>query len=294
MAQLGPIVLATYRAGAEPTPSDRLVAAALEERGLPVQSAPWDSIRPEDYPGALVCLRSTWDYHLRPAEFREWVGSFGRTRATLWNPPATVLWNLDKAYLQDLEQSGIPIPPTRWLRAGNRVDLGVLFGATGWPLAVLKPRVSASAHGTILVGPDSVLTPEDQARLSASGALLQQFVPQIQTRGEVSLMFLDGEYSHAASKEVAAGEFRVQPHLGGVARRVEATAALRAFGARVLAAVPEWRYARVDVVEADRGPLLMEVELIEPELFFTLAPEAAHRFADLLARGCAGSRGAMD
>lgn len=277
------IVLATEPASPGLTASDRLLARALTARGVRVRAAPWDAIDPADSAGGLVCIRSTWDYHHRIHEFRAWVSAFGTEPARLWNPPDTVLWNLDKDYLRSLERLGVAIPETHWLPPGASPDPRALLGKTGWGHAVLKPRVSASAHGTILVTPESSLAPEDTARLSASGALLQEFIPEIRTRGEVSLMFFGGEYSHAVCKEVATGEFRVQPHLGGGARPIEASSELRSFGERVLGAVPlGWVYARVDVVHAGRGPLLMELELVEPELFFHLAPERADHLAERL------------
>ncbi len=279
------ILLATQSGSPGLTPSDRLLAAALEARGARVASLPWDAIDPAARMGGLVCIRSTWDYHLRVEEFRAWVSAFGAAPGRLWNPPETVLWNLDKDYLRSLERLGIALPPTQWLPAGSAPDPGALLRTAGWRQAVLKPRVSASAHGTILVSPESVLSTEDAERLSTTGALVQEFIAEIRTRGEVSLMFFEGKYSHAVGKEAAAGEFRVQPHLGGVARIIDPRAELRAFGERVLVAVPfPWVYARVDVVDADRGPLLMELELVEPELFFHLAPAAADRLAEPLIR----------
>jgi hypothetical protein len=277
------ILLATQRESPGLTPSDGLLAAALEVRGARVSSRPWDSIDPSSSAGRMVCIRSTWDYHLRVKEFAAWVSGFRNQPGRLWNPPATVLWNLDKDYLRSLEQLGIALPVTHWLPANESPDLGALFRSTGWRQAVLKPRVSASAHGTILATPESILSSGTAARLSTSGALLQEFIPEILTRGEVSLMFFGGEFSHAVCKEVAAGEFRVQPHLGGGARLVEPSSELRAFGERVLGTVPTpWVYARVDVVQAERGPLLMELELVEPELFFHLAPERADHLAHRL------------
>jgi glutathione synthase/RimK-type ligase-like ATP-grasp enzyme len=274
------ILLATYQGSPEPTPSDRLLAEALARRGIPVTARPWDSIDPADRTAGMVCIRSAWDYHLRIDEFSAWVSAFRAEPGRLWNPPETVLGNLDKHYLRRLERSGIALPITHWLAPGEPVDLGALFGMTGWPSAVLKPRVSASAYGTILVTPGSTLSAEETASLSATGALMQEFIPEIRTRGEISLMFFGGRYSHAVCKEVARGEFRVQPHLGGEATVVEVSPELREFGARILEAVPSpWIYARVDLVQSERGPLLMELELIEPELFFHLAPEGADALA---------------
>jgi hypothetical protein len=220
-----------------------------------------------------VCLRSTWDYHLVPGRFRDWVAAFRAPGLSLWNPPDTVLWNADKVYLRELESAGIRIPATRWVEPGERPDLDGLFRRTGWTSAVLKPRVSASAHGTHLVAPGTVLSPEERAPLERGGALFQAFVPEIRTRGEVSLMFLAGGFSHAARKQAVAGEFRVQPHLGGTSVAMTPDPGLLRFGERILAAVPgAWVYARVDIVDAEPQPVLMELELIEPELFLHLAP----------------------
>ena len=159
--------------------------------------------------------------------------------------------------------------------------------ARGWACAVVKPAVSASAHDTTLVArPDAPAV----ARALEAGAirrpaLVQQFVEEIRTRGEWSVVFVDGEPTHAVLKEPGPGEFRVQPRLGGRAARAEPPAAVTAAARRVLRAVAgDVLYARVDVVETASAALLMEVELIEPGLFLVEAPEAADRLADALIR----------
>lgn len=201
----------------------------------------------------------------------------------LWNPPETVLWNVDKGYLRELEAGGIPIPRVRFTAPGEVVEPGALFDATGWSEAVLKPRISASSHRTSLIDPTCRPAPDELIDLQRHGAMLQEFIPEIRSRGEVSLMYLGGRYSHAVRKVASPGEFRVQHSFGGHAEVHEPSAALRALADRVLATVSHpWMYVRVDVVESSRGPLLMELELIEPELFFHLVPAAAERFARVL------------
>ncbi len=124
------------------------------------------------------------------------------------------------------------------------------------------------------------LPDDDLQPARASGALLQQVVPEVVERGEISIVYLGGTFSHAVLKRAKAGDFRVQKDFGG---RVEATtpsAQALAFAARVMTGVPPTcLYARVDIVESRRGPLLMELELIEPELYFLIVPEAADRLA---------------
>ena len=271
------VALATCRSKPALTPRDELLATALRHAGATVDIVPWDAIAPAAGGPDLVCLRSTWDYHLRWPEFREWVNGFaGTTR--LWNPAATVLWNADKRYLRDLADAGIPLPRTRWSEPGERPDTDRVLREWGVARAVLKPRVSATAHGTHLVESGGALGDEEWAPLERWGSLLQAFVPEIHTRGEISLVFLDRAFSHAALKRPRAGDYRVQVDFGGTLEPLVPGSSIVAFGEQVLdAAERDWLYARVDLVDTGRGPVLMELELIEPDLFLT--PAAAARLA---------------
>ena len=113
---------------------------------------------------------------------------------------------------------------------------------------------------------------------------MQAFVPEVESRGEISLVYLDGTFSHAVRKRPASGDFRVQRDFGGSLEAMTPSEPVLAFGDGVLAAVTRpWLYARVDLVEAGGGPVLMELELIEPDLFLTPAG-AARLAAALLAR----------
>jgi glutathione synthase/RimK-type ligase-like ATP-grasp enzyme len=273
------LILATCRAKPALTAGDGLLADALRRLGAGVVAVPWDGIDPER-PEGIVCLRSTWDYHLRWDEFRQWVRGFGR-RGRLWNPAETVLWNADKRYLRDLAAAGIALPRTRWFDPGERPDVAAVLEEWGLPRAVLKPRVSATAFGTHVASADSRLSEEEWAVLERAGCLLQAFVPEIQSRGEVSLVFLGGSFSHAVLKRPVEGDFRVQSDFGGTVETATPTPSAVAFGQAALSASARpWIYARVDLVETDGGPVLMELELIEPYLFLT--PAAATRLAEAL------------
>ncbi len=128
------------------------------------------------------------------------------------------------------------------------------------------------------------MSEEEWAPLEASGGLVQAFVPEVETLGEISLIYLGGGFSHAMLKRPAAGDFRVQTDFGGTLEPVVPRPGLQAFGDRVLASVTlPWLYARVDLIDSAAGPVLMELELIEPDLFLT--PAAAGQMAGaLLAR----------
>lgn len=279
------VIFATCRHKPALTPSDELVAACLRSKGVSVTAAPWDSLAPAHLGVANVCVRSTWDYHTRVDEFRDWIRTLGEHRVTVINPVETLLWNMDKEYLGWLEGHGAAIPETRWIAPGSSIDVRALLREAGWERAVLKPRVSATAYGTHLVDAGTVLDDEQRRALGQSGALLQAFVPEIQSGGEMSLVFIDGEFSHAVIKRPSSGDFRVQHEFGGTAVPATASGALRDFGSRVLADIPvPWTYARVDVVAARSGLVLMELELIEPDLFFAPGNDGARRLADALRR----------
>jgi glutathione synthase/RimK-type ligase-like ATP-grasp enzyme len=276
------ITLATCAKLPELTPSDRVLAGALAGRGVDVEARPWDAIEPD---GGAVCMRSTWDYHTRVPSFRRWIDRLAEAGVAVFNPVPTLLWNLDKRYLRRLAAGGIAVPETHWIDPGfDELDLPGRLGAARWERAVLKPRVSASARGTRLVTPHTSVDASDLAIRRDSGALLQAFVPEVQTRGEHSLVYVAGTFTHAVLKRAASGEFRVQHEFGGRLERVAAEPDLVEFGARALrAAAMPWIYARVDLVRTADGPVLMELELIEPDLFFTHAPEAAERMAAAIA-----------
>jgi glutathione synthase/RimK-type ligase-like ATP-grasp enzyme len=278
------IVLATCRSKPALTPSDALLAAELERAGATVVAAPWDTITPAgEYP-VTVCLRSTWDYHRRWTEFRAWVAGFDDRHGGLWNPAETVLWNADKLYLRDLGAAGIALPRTRWFEPGERLEIEAILRQWNLTRAVLKPRISATAFGTYLISAGRALSDEEWKPLETSGGLIQAFVPEVESQGEISLVYVDGGFNHAVRKRPAGGDFRVQRDFGGTVEGVAPPSGVRDFGDAVLGAVSRpWLYARVDLVETDRGPVLMELELIEPDLFLT--PAAAARLAAaLLAR----------
>lgn len=266
------------------TEDDTILARAFGEIGIEVHGRPWQDLVPA--PGAPpILLRSTWDYYRHPQRFSAWLGGMADSGARLFNPAATALDNMDKGYLRALQRQGCPIPSTRWLDRPDRSSVARVLAEEGWDHAVLKPRVSAGSYGTILIRDLDCLTDEALAPAQESGGLVQEFLPEIQDEGELSLLFFGGEFSHAVRKQPRRGDFRVQGKHGGETCVASPSPAALALGHALLATVPApCSYARVDVVESRRGPLLMEIELIEPELFFRFAPDSATRLARVIQR----------
>jgi glutathione synthase/RimK-type ligase-like ATP-grasp enzyme len=281
------ICFVTCRTWPDISDSDRLVQRALEARGATVEARAWNALG-ADWDGFdAIVLRSNWDYHFEPDAFLGWLDRLERARARVWNPPALVRWNLTKAYLLDLARAGVPTVATVILEDESRAGLEAVMAARGWSRVVMKPVISASAHDTRLV---SAATMDEAVAALRSGAirrpvLVQPFVEEIQSRGEWSLVFIETEMTHAVLKRPAAGEFRVQPRLGGTVETPEPPDRVRAVARAALAALPvPPLYARIDGVEAAAGFQIMEVEVNEPGLFFPHAPDAAVRFAEALLR----------
>ena len=241
------IALVTWSGLPELAPDDRLLRGALERRGATVHAVAWDAdVDWRRYDAAIV--RSTWDYHRRVDEFRAWIDSLDG--APVWNPPAVLRRNIHKSYLLDLQEQGIEIVPTVFMEGG----------------VVVKPAVSATAHGTVRID---------------GAVLVQPFVPEILTDGELSFVFLGQTFSHAVRKRPRAGDFRVQNDFGGTAERFAPSAALIAQAERIAFTLGEdWLYARVDCIERDGRLILMELEATEPSLF--LDEVSAERFADAI------------
>jgi glutathione synthase/RimK-type ligase-like ATP-grasp enzyme len=266
--------------------SDTFVARALEARGAHVTGGPWN-LEDARFDGFdAVVLRSSWDYHHAPDAYLAWLARWEAAGVAFWNTPALIRWNLSKAYLLDLEGAGLPVVPTLIL-GDEAARLPAIMAERRWQLAVVKPVLSASAHDTTLVPAaeaSAVARAIGEGRIRRP-VMLQPFVEEIRTRGEWSLIFIDGGLTHAVLKHPGDGDFRVQPSFGGRSARAEPPAAAVEAARRALAALPEAPlYVRIDGVETASGFTIMEVEAHEPGLFFNLAPEAADVFAEAILR----------
>lgn len=273
--------------------SDQTLVAPLRERGINAVAVPWESREVDWRSFDLIVLRSCWNYHRHVDAFYDWIDQLETGGVRLWNPAQVVRWNLDKRYLRDLADAHVPVVPTVWLDAGQPAQLADILEAQGWQRAVIKPRVSASAHGIWQTDQDSAAQqqPDLERMLATAGAMIQPLMPQI-AQGEWSLVFFAGNFSHAVLKRPGAGNIFVQKRLGGtsalypapLALIEQATVLLRAAADRLLPTGETLLYARVDGPDVDGQLVLMELELVEPGLFLDLAgPEAAARFAQAVA-----------
>jgi glutathione synthase/RimK-type ligase-like ATP-grasp enzyme len=284
-APRGTVALVTCAAHPHLSADDRLLLPVLAEAGFAPVASLWDDPRGAVGRHAAVVVRSCWDYHHRPREFHAWLDRLTAEGARVFNPVSLLRWNADKRYLRDLADAGIEVIPTAWVAERDEASLADLAGARGWRQVVVKPasrrRVRDLARRTDVTGEDE----ERFRRLTGERpALVQPYLPDIE-RGEMSLVFLGGQYSHAVLKRPRAGDFRVQTDFGGTVEpirpeeHVVAAASPRAGGR----AGPTL-YARVDLCLVGGRAQLMELELLEPALFFAHEPGAAARFVEALVR----------
>jgi glutathione synthase/RimK-type ligase-like ATP-grasp enzyme len=276
------VVFAVDRRTVDLTSGDRVLADAIRARGVDVQSVVWDA--PCD-PGDVVVIRSTWDYAERPGEFRSWLDELDAAGITVVNPTQMLRWNMHKCYLAELAACAVPVVPTAMIRRGSGTSLRTLMSTRGWTRAVVKPAIGASARETFRVEGAGLDAAEERFRrlVETDDVLVQPFLSTIETDGEISVVAIGGEITHTVSKRPASGEWRVQSEHGGSVERVTVTAQHVDAVTGVLEALDRIpAYARVDLAVIDGVLHLMELELIEPELFFELAPEAADRLSALL------------
>ena len=278
------ITSSAFPHGAE---SERPLLPCLTAANVEAQFVDWRSASCDYSQFDLIILRSCWDYHLHGKEFIAWLRRTADVVPIL-NDPETIVWNQNKFYLRELKAQGIEIAPTIFVEGADETGALARAQIQSWERIVVKPAVSASAHNAWLADSAAFPTQAELARrMQGEAFLVQQFIPEIQTQGEISFTYIDGHYSHAALKRPAAGDFRVQEEHGGSLELFVASSTLLEQVNAIASAVPRVRsslYCRIDVVERAGKLILMELELIEPELYLSLADEAAKRFAEAIVR----------
>jgi len=276
------IAIITYKDAPNLSPSDAVLVKIFERENINSTPILWDSDTDWSQFESLI-IRSCWDYHTRVAEFRNWCLMLKVKQITVWNPIDIVLWNHEKTYLKDLEVKGAKIIPTRWYEKGSLIDLKNIFKETGFEKIIIKPTIGASAHGVLLMDRNNAenMQAEVNLALENSGIMIQPFIKEVQTGGEISLMFAGKEYTHAIVKFPKPGH-----HVGiydATVRLIEPDAAIIKEAKRIVEMIDApILYARVDGMITAGGFILNELELIEPYLFFDLYPKGAEKFVEAL------------
>jgi glutathione synthase/RimK-type ligase-like ATP-grasp enzyme len=276
------VALASCRVLPEPDPDAEPLSAALVRAGIEAEVLAWDDPSSDWSRATLTVLRSTWNYPQRPDDFLAWAARAARV-TDLWNPLEVVRWNIHKRYLLELERQQVPIAPTVLVPREDRTSLATLLTEKGWTDAVVKPAVSAASFGTLRV--TDANRAEGEAHLASLVAerdvLVQRYLSSVEDYGERAIIWVDGKVTHAVRKS---------PRFAGADESISAAVPIRpeeaALAMRAVAGIATPAlYARIDVAPGPDGtPVIMELELIEPSLYFAQGPEALERLVAAIQR----------
>jgi hypothetical protein len=247
---------------------DQLMMQAFECAGWKTTLQPWNGPALDWSGFDIAVIRTTWDYYKEPAAFLQRLFEIDQSSCELWNPYELIRWNSEKSYLKDLEERGILVPETIWDHQRAFFDEKTPFERFQCEEIVLKPQISVGAFDTLLLKPNQWDETELFELYKDKKIMVQRCLSAVRDVGEHSFVFFAGNYSHTMLKTPKKGDFRVQSFYGGVERPITpgSNAILEAGKViQALQSVP--LYARVDMVEQDSQWLLMELELIEPQLF---------------------------
>ncbi len=262
---------------------DDLAIGPLRSLGWEVHYVSWSDPSADWNLYNIVIPRTTWDYHRHLDRFLRVLEEIERSSALLANGLSLLRWNAHKSYLLDLEKRGVRIVPTIAGRSLTEQSLSALRNHFGTNDIIIKPAVGANADFTFPLHPDAHETIYNDAydAFREREFLAQGFMQNVVSEGEYSLFYFNGKHSHTILKTPKPGDFRVQEEHGGIITAVKPEQLLTNAGHRALGALPEVPlYARADFVRDDQGRFcLMELELIEPALYFRMDPNAAANFA---------------
>jgi len=263
---------------------DHLLYEPLNKLGWKAQQVSWKSkdIDWNDYDSVIV--RSTWDYQDEPEKFLKVLEQINDSKAVLLNDIEVMKWNMNKNYLFDLAKKGVSIPPTLLLDEYDYNKISKSFNEFQCDEIVIKPLISASAFNTFRIRKNNLNDYNDnlQSTFRNRSFLIQPFLTSIIDEGEYSLFYFGGKYSHTILKTPKTEDFRVQEEHGGILKLVEPEKQMKSVAENSLKFIPKLLYARIDLARTEKDNfVLMELELIEPSLYFNMAPESAAFFAQV-------------
>lgn len=264
---------------------DGLVLDALQKKGIHATKKDWADPDFDWSSTRFAIFRTTWDYFHRFQEFDTWLNKVS-LQTKLINSIELVRWNMDKHYLLDLSERGVPIVNSYFIEKGSDLTLQDLLDHTGWEQSVIKPAISGAARHTYKLSPENLHEHEAIFRgiIKHESMLIQPFQNSITTKGEVSHIVIDGDYCHSVLKKAKEGDYRVQDDWGGTVHNYKANKSEIEFAENVArSCTPIPVYARVDLMWDNEDKLaLCELELVEPELWFRKNEAAADLLADAI------------
>jgi glutathione synthase/RimK-type ligase-like ATP-grasp enzyme len=267
-------------------PSDQTLIPLFAKENIVAKAVVWDDEFVEWTQFDYLIFRNTWDYYQKESAFNTWLDKIESLGIKTFNPISVIQQNKHKFYLKELEKQGISILPTIFLEKNSISNLHDLM-PKHWEKVVIKPAFSAGSYLTKLIDRSELasIQTEFKDHFETKDFLLQEFRQEIKELGETSFIFFNGKFSHAVNKKPVENDFRVQIQYGGKYTLIQPNDDLLHQAELVLSKIPEQLlYARVDGIVIENKLHLMEIELIEPDLYFDLADGARERFVESFLR----------
>jgi glutathione synthase/RimK-type ligase-like ATP-grasp enzyme len=264
------------------TEYDQLLIPELAKHNIQSKAVIWNdkSVNWNDYD--CLIFRNTWDYYEKETEFNHWLNQIEQLKIKTLNALEIIQQNKHKFYLQTLEKQGFKILPTVFIEKTTKLNLPEIM-PNHWKKAVIKPAFSAGSYLTEVFDVSDIekINQQYQSIAVQKELLLQEFMAEIQTEGETSFLFFNKKFSHAVNKKPKKGDFRIQVQFGGQYTAFKPNDALIYQAQQIVNTFPEpILYARVDGIITNNQLQLMEVECIEPDLYFQYGEDALQKFVD--------------
>ncbi|MAT67120.1 MAG: hypothetical protein CL830_01825 [Crocinitomicaceae bacterium] len=264
---------------------DRLVMDGLEKLNLRTIKKDWNDTNFNWSSTKSAIFRSTWDYFDQFSNFRNWL-ELVKEQCYLINPYEQINWNLDKHYLLDLQKLDLPIVESVFVSKKTQLNLETISKSKNWKDIVIKPTISGAARHTYHLKNDEIKKFQDKwlSLTNNEDFMVQEFQKNILSTGEIAVMLFGGEYSHSVLKKAKKGDFRVQDDFGGSVEKIIPSLEIIELAEKTvksLKTIP--LYARVDIIfDNVSNPVISELELIEPELWFRFKEESAYKLAEIV------------
>ena len=264
---------------------DRLVMDGLEKLNLRTIKKDWNDTNFNWSSTKSAIFRSTWDYFDQFSNFRNWL-ELVKEQCYLINPYEQINWNLDKHYLLDLQKLDLPIVESVFVSKKTQLNLETISKSKNWKDIVIKPTISGAARHTYHLKNDEIKKFQDKwlSLTNSEDFMVQEFQKNILSSGEIAVMIFGGEYSHSVLKKAKKGDFRVQDDFGGSVEKINPSLEIIELAEKTVKSLKTMPiYARFDIIfDNDSNPVISELELIEPELWFRFKEESAYKLAEIV------------
>ena len=274
------IALLTCQRLPDLTPADQLLIPELAKHNIQAEAMIWDDPKVIWTDFDYLIFRNTWDYYEKESQFNLWLETIKKLGIKMLNSIDIIEQNKHKFYLRELQNQNIAMIPTVFIEKTKRLNLAEIM-PSHWKKAVIKPAFSAGSYLTEVFEVANIeeINQKYQNIAAEKDLLLQEFKPEIETDGETSLIFFNKKFSHAINKKPAAGDFRIQVQFGGVYTSISPSADLIQQAQKIVDTFPNnLLYVRVDGIIINNQIQLMEVECIEPDLYFNYSEGSRQRF----------------